>query len=130
MTRDQPAPPLVVGVWARGEIAELVERLAALDGPGRSGPEIRRIRAPAQLLDCHIAYVAPEFEGAIPWEKLATRPVLTVGETEQFEEAGGIVRFVVDRNRVRLRIRLDAAKRSGLVLSSRLLRVADVRGMP
>ncbi|MGZ8920651.1 MAG: YfiR family protein, partial [Limisphaerales bacterium] len=39
---------------------------------------------------------------------------------------GGMVRFLIDQNKVNLRINLDTAKAAGLVLDSRLLRMAEI----
>lgn len=51
-------------------------------------------------------------------------PVLTVGDSPRFLAAGGMIQFVVENNRVRFDIAVKAAERSGLRMSSKLLRVA------
>jgi hypothetical protein len=51
-------------------------------------------------------------------------PVLTIGETEAFLRAGGVVRFVVDQGHVRFDVNRRSAEQHGLTLSSRLLRSA------
>ena len=58
--------------------------------------------------------------------KIKTRPVLTVGETDQFMEQGGVINFVKKEGKVRLEINLDAARQAKLEISSKLLNVADV----
>lgn len=52
---------------------------------------------------------------------------LTVGETEEFLARGGIVRLAVIQGRVRVEINVDAAERSGLRMSSKLMKVATLR---
>jgi hypothetical protein len=52
------------------------------------------------------------------------RGVLTVGETEDFLRIGGIIRFVLENNRVRFDVNQTAARRAGLLISSRLLKIA------
>jgi len=52
-------------------------------------------------------------------------PVLTVGETEDFLEKGGMISLVMRDKTVRLEINLVAAEAAGLKISSRLLAVAD-----
>jgi hypothetical protein len=49
-----------------------------------------------------------------------------VGDTEGFAEDGGIIRFVTENNRIRFRINVDAAESAHLVISSKLLRLAEV----
>ena len=51
-------------------------------------------------------------------------PTLTVGETPEFRDAGGIVTFVLDRGNVRFEVNTDAATQNQLRISSRLLRLA------
>lgn len=51
--------------------------------------------------------------------------VLTVGESEGFIAAGGIVEFRLEENKVRMDISEAAAKRAGLRISSRLLSLAQ-----
>jgi hypothetical protein len=54
-------------------------------------------------------------------------PVLTVGEASEFAQAGGIVGFrVTPDGRVAFDVNVEQAERSGLKLSSQLLRVARV----
>jgi hypothetical protein len=52
-------------------------------------------------------------------------PVLTVGESEDFLERGGMISLVMRDKTVRLEINLVAAEAAGLKISSRLLAVAD-----
>ena len=53
-------------------------------------------------------------------------PILTVGDSDDFINAGGIIRFTELGQRVRFEINPDAAERVSLRISSRLLRVADI----
>ncbi len=63
--------------------------------------------------------------------RVNSMPVLTVGETEQFTQQGWIINFIKKEGKVRLEIDCDAARRTKLQLSSKLLSVADVvKGKP
>ena len=53
-------------------------------------------------------------------------PVLTVSDGKGFSLAGGIIELYVEGGRMRFAINLDAADRSGLRLSSRLLGLAKI----
>jgi hypothetical protein len=52
--------------------------------------------------------------------------VLTVGDGRGFAQAGGIIELYVEAARIRFAINVDAAERSGVRLSSRLLGLAKV----
>jgi hypothetical protein len=58
--------------------------------------------------------------------EIKTLPVLTVSDGKGFSLAGGIIELFVEDERMRFAINLDAADRSGLRLSSRLLGLAKV----
>ncbi|MFH1568143.1 MAG: YfiR family protein [Gemmatimonadota bacterium] len=57
---------------------------------------------------------------------LEGRPVLTVSEVEGFAHRGGVVSLVVEQKKVRFEINVDAAARSRLEVSSKLLKLARV----
>jgi hypothetical protein len=52
------------------------------------------------------------------------QPVLTVSDAPRFAARGGMIEFVREGEHVRFAVNVDAAKRAGLTISSRLLRVA------
>ena len=58
---------------------------------------------------------------------LKGRPVLTVGDMEDFCARGGMVRLRNERNKIRVRINLPVAKAANLAISSKLLRVAEIQ---
>ena len=56
---------------------------------------------------------------------LESRPILTVGESRGFLEMGGMINFVMSEGRVRFEINRSSTIKSGLGISSKLLRIAD-----
>jgi hypothetical protein len=50
--------------------------------------------------------------------------VLTVSDMPQFTQHGGMIQFVTEAKRVRFEVNLTSAERTGLTLSSQLLKVA------
>jgi hypothetical protein len=76
--------------------------------------------------DCHVVFVPA---GSAPGPSLRAvqdTPALTVGESPDFIRQGGIVNFVREGTNVRFEIDDAAARRAGLRISSRLLRLARV----
>lgn len=77
---------------------------------------------------CHILFV-PRGVSPTPYVRsIRTEPVLTVGESPNFLKQGGMINFVLEDGRVRFEINQEAAARSQLKISSRLLRLARVTG--
>jgi hypothetical protein len=57
---------------------------------------------------------------------LKDRPILTVSEIEDSADRGVGVRFIMENNKIRLRINTDSLKESGLAMSSKILRLAEL----
>jgi len=78
--------------------------------------------------ECHILFVSRS-EARHVGKILAgvgMRPVLTLGESSGFAEAGGVVNFTKVDGRVRFEVNLEAAGKHGLKISARLLQVSRV----
>ncbi|HEY3486806.1 MAG TPA: YfiR family protein [Gammaproteobacteria bacterium] len=56
---------------------------------------------------------------------LADKSVLTIGENPEFLQKGGIIRFVIIDDTVQFEVNLATAKQARLVISSKLLRLAN-----
>lgn len=52
--------------------------------------------------------------------------ILTIADTEGYAEQGVIINFYLERKKVRFEINVEAAERSGLKLSSKLLNLAKI----
>lgn len=82
---------------------------------------------------CHLLYV-PASAGARfvrDAARVASSPLLTVGEQADFLQRGGMIRLFVEDQKVRFSINQKAAASAGLQISSRLLRLAhSVIGTP
>ena len=90
--------------------------------------EVRRPQNSVTWRDCHLLFIADAEtrRSAVGLDKIKTLPVLTVSDGKGFSQAGGITELYVDGGRMRFAINVDAAERSGLHLSSRLLGLAKV----
>ena len=89
---------------------------------------IRRIEPVRDLESCHVLFIGAAEEKRLPqvMQSLRGSSVLTVGEMERFVQSGGIINFVVERNKVRFEINVNSAERARLKLSSQLLSLARV----
>jgi hypothetical protein len=89
---------------------------------------IRRAAQLEELGGCQILFVGSSERARFDrlLAAVGRRPILTVGDEEEFRQAGGIINFVLRRNRVRFQIDLEAAERAGLRISARLLELAEV----
>lgn len=90
---------------------------------------IDHFRAPAEIKRCHLLFVSRANAGRLDpiLAAVAGKNVLTVSETEDFLTRGGMITLRAEQNRVRLRLGAAAIQSANLVVSSKLLRVAEVR---
>ena len=87
---------------------------------------IRFLMHPRDAFGCHVLFVASDEKKIVSaWlPELRNAPMLTVGETADFAEQGGMIRFCLDDDKVRFEINPTAAERASLKISSRLLLLA------
>jgi YfiR/HmsC-like len=123
---DGPDAPFVIGVLGDGTIDQALTLMVQGERLGHHPIEVRHLRNPADAADCQIVYVAGDSNSLFRAARLRDAPVLTVGESDAFLDAGGMIEFFTERSRVRLRINLPAARSASLQISSKLLRVAQV----
>ncbi len=78
-----------------------------------------------QLPQCQILFIAVSMENQLPSILAKTRkyPILTVGETEDFTQKGGMIGFINILNRLRFYINVKAARKVGLKIDSKLLKL-------
>lgn len=77
---------------------------------------------------CDVLYVHRTFKQEVQEGLAALRKggVLTIGERESFLDEGGVIRFLVENDRIRFDVDLDNARANHLQASAGLLRVARV----
>jgi len=82
----------------------------------------RRLQRPEQFAGCHLLYVAgpqPALRAA-----LGDAPVLLVSDAAGMLDHGAMINLQVEDGRIVFDVELDAARRAGLVISTKLLRLA------
>lgn len=88
--------------------------------------EIRWIRKPQELSACQILFISHSEQKRYSRVLDAVREhvVLTVGETPEFLDAGGILSFSIQQGALQFDVNLEAADKARLKISSRLLALA------
>lgn len=91
---------------------------------------VRLLSSESDLQQCHILYVPGDDEAAkerlaAAIQRTAGDPVLVVAEAEDAAELGAAIAFVIVDSRVRFDINRQSAVKAQLVLSAKLLRVAN-----
>lgn len=123
--------PVVIGVVGKDPFERFLEK--AVESKTRPGRRLvlRRVNSDAEMRECHVLFVASSERRRLRdlRERLKGARVLTVGESEEFLDQGGIINFLLKGQSVRFEISVESAQAAGLRLDARLLSVADaVRG--
>jgi len=93
---------------------------------GGSALAAKRITGLQEASGCRILFISSADDAQIGsiLASLGATPVLTVSDIPDFAKRGGMIQFILDGNHVRFEINIAAARRSGLTLSSELLKIA------
>jgi len=88
--------------------------------------QVQHVRQLSEVHRCQLLFISKTEVRSIPavLSELQHSPVLTVGETDGFLNAGGIIRFCLEGNKLRFEVNRSAAETAGLKVSSRLLVLA------
>jgi hypothetical protein len=123
-----PGAPIIACVVGDERIADaLVETVRGQTISGHTFA-VRRSRDSATWSTCHLLFIADAEtqRSAAGLDEIKRLAVLTVSDRQGFAQAGGIIEFYVEGARMHFAINVDAAERSGVHLSSRLLGLAKV----
>jgi hypothetical protein len=103
----------------RKVIIKRFEGLSQMDKSGKH-PQTEAIR------ECDLLFICSSEKGKLKetLDLLKDRSVLTIADMPGFLEAGGIVNFVIEENKVGFEINVAAAENAKLKIRSQLLRLA------
>lgn len=118
--------PFTICVARRNPFGKALSTTIDGETVGGIGLEWRLVRN--GLNACRILFVPRGVRAESYLRRLGDAPVLTVGESPDFLERGGIINFVLESGRVRFEISQSAAARVQLGISSRLLQLARNEG--
>jgi hypothetical protein len=90
---------------------------------------VRNVQRADEIRPCHILVVcsreAKETDDAL--QSTRGKAVLTIGDGSPFTRRGGTIAFVLLDNRLNFQVNIEAARQSRLTISSKLLRLAQVK---
>ena len=123
-----PGAPMVFAILGDDLIGDALQRV--VEGKSVNGHPVTVVRAATldDLAGCHVLFLGrsegPRLREIL--DRLRGSNILTVSETERFVLHGGVMGLLLDQNMVRFEINVDAASRSRLAISSKILRLGKV----
>jgi hypothetical protein len=116
--------PIVIGILGKDPFGPILDSLLK-DKIVNGRPVIAvRFKSVDEIKLCHVLFISDSERRRLGriMNELRTRPILTVSDLPEFADHG-LVTLVKADGTINLRINLEAANRTGLGLSSRLLRL-------
>lgn len=126
--QTSPDAPIVIGILGDDPFGSYLDETVRGEKVNGRSLSIQRFRRGAEPRNSNILFIAQsERERASQIvSNLKGRSVLTVSDIDGFAELGGMIQFFTEKNKIRMRINLDAVRAANLKISSKLLRVAEV----
>ena len=129
---DSPTAPFAICIVGDDPFGSIIDD--AVRGETLAGRKvtIRRFRTPGEVAGCNILFLGrgetSHLENTLRAQR--GRHVLTVTDAAGAETRDAVIVLITQNNRIRLRINLAEARANELVISSKLLRPAEVVGGP
>jgi hypothetical protein len=120
--------PILICVLGETPLTDLLTNVALGKVVNGRAVSIRRVKASDDLRRCNLLFISAEEERHTA-EILASvkkTNTLTVGETPGFAQAGGMINFSIQENKVKLELNLEATTRAGLKVNSKLIAVSHL----
>jgi YfiR/HmsC-like len=123
---DSPSEPITICVLGQDPFGSVLD--ATLRGRTTQGRQasVRRVATVAETEGCHVVFISRETwrdQPDLP-RRVRALGMLTVGESDEFAQQGGVISFVIQNEAVRFVVNADARDRAGLRISSRMLSLA------
>lgn len=123
---DSIHSPMLVCVAGEDPLEETLSKLVEGEQIDGRPLEVRNLDRTGGVSDCSILFIGAQerdredsFLSAV-----SGKPILTVGDSPDFLERGGMIQFVLVEDHVRFEVNLDECNRHRVGLSSELLKVA------
>jgi len=120
--------PFVIGVLGEDPFGLYLDETVKGETVNGHPLVVRRFVSAEEAKACHILFINGDKGDRLKQvlTDLKGRSVLTVSDAADFARQGGMIRFITESNKIRIRINLEATKDADLTISSKLLRLAEI----
>jgi hypothetical protein len=120
--------PLVIGVIGENPFGSYLTQTVSGEKINGHPLTVQYFKNEEEIKSCHILFVniheTKKLEQVL--EAVKSRNILTVSDQPDFLKQDGMIKFVTNNNKIKLQINMEACKESKMVLSSKLLRLAEI----
>lgn len=127
---ESASAPFVICVIGEDPFGKTLDDVVRGEMLGAHPLAVRRFKNTDDATDCNILFIGRNESARLSDVLAAVRgkSILTVTDIDGAERHGAMIVLFNDKNRIRMRINLAEARASRLVISSKLLRPAEVIG--
>ena len=125
----EPQTPLVIGVLGEDPFGNYLDETVRGEKVNGRPLAVQRYRRVNEIKICHVLFISHSESDRLEqiFASLRGRSILTVGDVDDFCLRGGMIRLVNEKNKIRMHINLEPVKAANLTISSKLLRVAELK---
>lgn len=121
-----PNEPFVVGVIGNDPFGNNLDEIITGESINDHPMIVKRFKTTEEIDKCHILFINTPGKTSEVLDTLKGKSILTVGNDQDFNRHGGIIRFYTEKDMIRLQINIGAARAANLNVSSKLLRIAKI----
>lgn len=122
--------PFVIGIVGDDPFGSMLDDVVRGEAVGGHPLQVRRFNEGDDVSACNILFIARGETGRLgrALQSVRGHNVLTVTDSTSEESRDAIIVLITENKRIRMRINIAAAHANNLVISSKLLRPAEVVG--
>jgi hypothetical protein len=129
---DWPAAPggaITVGVFGRTAFAQALAHTLEGKAVNNRPVHLMEVALTSDLRGCQLVYVAASKTADVRQmaANAAAAHALAIGETDRFLEYGGAINLFLIDGHIGFEVSLETLERSGVVISSKMLRLGQIR---
>jgi len=120
--------PLIIGVLGEDPFGEALKSIEGKIVQDRK-IIIKHFNTEKDIDICHVLFISSSEKDHLQQlfdNEISGKKILTVGNMAQFTQSGGVINFVIQKNKTKFEISRKSAERAHLTLSSKLLNLAII----
>jgi hypothetical protein len=120
--------PLIIGVLGENPFGSFLEETVSGEKVNGHPLIVQYYKNIEDIKQCHILFINTSEVNKLKQVigSLKGKNILTVSDASNFLQEGGMIRFFTKNNKIQLQINLEATKTANLLISSKLLRLAEI----
>jgi hypothetical protein len=126
---DSPDDPFVIGIVGNDPFGSYLDELVSGELANGHKIIIRRYPNGGEIRGCQLIFmnISDKTKLKLMLTQAIRQNALTVSDEDDFIRLGGILHFYMEDNKVKMEVRLAAAKAAKLEISAKLLQVAKLK---